>query len=107
MEQKERRAHIRTFKAAARKSRALGNEASGVCGGEMPNRQQADQSSNKANHENVGRVAQEFVGVGHNILHQHEENVVSLSDSLCGISHTANRLSRERRKPDDTRLTYQ
>jgi hypothetical protein len=36
------------------------------------------------------------VGVGvvfHVILHHHEENVGALSDFLCAISHTANRLS--------------
>jgi len=34
--------------------------------------------------------------VGHSILHYHEENVVNLSDSLCGICHTANRRSQGR-----------
>jgi hypothetical protein len=37
------------------------------------------------------RALQQFVGVGHSILHHHEENVVRLSDFPCGISHTANR----------------
>src|SRR5262245_28790272 len=31
----------------------------------------------------------QFVGVGHSILHQHEKDVVRLSDSLCGKCHSA------------------
>ena len=58
--------------------------------GEVPNCRQRDQGSKKADYKNVQRVG---VGVvGHSILHHHEENVGTLSDFLCEISHTANRL---------------
>ena len=56
-------------------------------GGEVPNGRQTDHGSGKAVDQNVKGVG---VGVGHSILHQHEENVVTLSDSLCGISHVTN-----------------
>ena len=62
--------------------------------GEIPNRWQRNNGSKKADNQNVQRMG---VGVvGHNILHHHEENVVNLSDSLCGICHTANRRSQGR-----------
>ena len=40
------------------------------------------------------RMYSEWVSVWvfHSILHHHEENVGTLSDFLCEISHTANRL---------------
>ena len=72
----------------ARASSDLGNDGSSVRGGEIPNSRQADHGCEKADHENVKRVG---VGVvGHSILPKHEENVVCLPDSLCGICHTAN-----------------
>ena len=37
--------------------------------------------------------------MGHNILHQHDENVVTLSVSLCGISHVTN--SQTKKKPHE------
>jgi hypothetical protein len=53
-------------------------------------------NSKKADNQNVQRVG---VGVvGHCILHHHEENVGTLPDFLCGISHTANRLSTGHRR---------
>jgi hypothetical protein len=58
--------------------------------GEIPNRWQRDQGSKKADYKNIQRV-----GVGvvfHVILHHHVENLIPHSDSLCEISHTANRL---------------
>src|ERR1041385_2948761 len=58
--------------------------------GEVPDCRQRDQGSKKADNQNVQRV-----GVGvvfHVILHHHVENLITHSDSLCEISHTANRL---------------
>jgi len=71
---------------------SLGNQTrSGIGGfGEVPNCGQRNQGSKKADNQNVQRV-----GVGvvfHVILHHHVENLITHSDSLCEISHTANRL---------------
>ena len=87
IEQKEQWARLRKFKAAARAS--LGNKTRSG-GGEIPNSRQADHSCEKADHENVEGMGvgvvqmsrqhdrcctlHEFVGVGHSILLQHEEN---------------------------------
>ena len=68
MEQKERWARLRKFKAAARTS--LGNETRSG-GSEIPNSRQADHGCEKADHENVEATG---VGVGHSILHHYEEN---------------------------------
>ena len=66
----------------------LGQNRLCICGGgEVPNGRQTDHGSGKAVDQNVKGVG---VGVGHSILHQHEENVVTLSDTLCGISHVTN-----------------
>ena len=51
---------------------ALGNQARRVSGGAVPNKRQADHGSQKAGDQNVQGVG---IGVVHNILHQHEENV--------------------------------
>jgi hypothetical protein len=79
------------LKAAARTS--LSNETRSSIGsfGEVPNCRQRNQGSKKADYKNVQRVG---VGVLHNILHHHEENVGALSDFLCGISHITNRVRR-------------
>jgi hypothetical protein len=90
------------FKSAARMPRALGNEARSMCGGgEIPNSRQADQGSEKAEHENVEAMG---VGVGHSILHEHEEYVGCVSDSPCGISHTANTAQRKGHSCEASRL---
>ena len=79
---KDQWARLRKFKAA-RSPTPLGHETSSVRGGrEVPNRRQADHGCHKAGDQNVQGVG---VGVGHSILHQHEENVGSFSNSLCGI----------------------
>jgi hypothetical protein len=41
--------------------------------------------------------------VGHNILHQHDENVVRLPDSLCGICHTPETAQRKGKLKNDPR----
>ena len=65
----------------------LGNQARRISGGGIPNKRQADHGSKKAGDQNVQGVV---VGVGHSILHQHEEILVPVSDSRCGVSHVTN-----------------
>ena len=65
----------------------LGNKARSVSGcGEVPNCRKADQSTGKAANQHIKGVAV----VVHEILHQHEENLVRLSDFRCEICHSAN-----------------
>jgi hypothetical protein len=79
--------------------RQLRNQTGSGVGGfsEVPNCRQRDHGSKKADYKNVQRV-----GVGvvfHVILHHHVENLITYSDSLCEISHTANRLCARDRSP--------
>ena len=61
-------------------------------GGEVPHCRQADHGCAKASNENVEATG---IGVRHSILHQHEENVVTLSESRCEFSHVTSRLKRK------------
>jgi hypothetical protein len=62
----------------------LGDQTRRSVGGEIPNCRKADHGSGKAANQNVKGVG---VGVGHSILHQHEENCKAAPNSRCEISH--------------------